>query len=494
MSENKYEIISGLAVEIQKSIPIEKVIGDTIPLKKRGAHYMGLCPFHPDEHLGSFLVTPGKNIWYCFAEEIGGGAVEYIKRYYGIRYTEAVLRLSLQYGLITEREHDRLNGKRYDPKLIKKIQAKTKVDLREMKEAYPKASPDLISEVYSIMAKVCSLDDDDRQYLRKERHLSDISCADYFSMPSVNENVVDKILLYVQEKVSKKLFGLEWDECNEAEKAKINGSQTVQDLRANIKYVPGFYEDEEGNILFITYIGIGFLVRNLDGRPVGIQIRKKSVKENEARYVWFSSNFAHEREGYKGGASAGSPGGIVFPSHTKWQIIKADKRKLTRYMKKVYVTEGKFKAEKIAEEMQAPVIYVSGVSTWKSITYMIEEFKQHGLDCIHVAFDADMMGNPAVHGQLASFCGWCHKYGIITYLTVWKKEYGKGFDDLANENPDYQDKIRYIGFHQFEAGWEKALDECLEKYNISQIRELDVTQRGPFTAELQSLVEESCGL
>ncbi|MEI9909148.1 MAG: CHC2 zinc finger domain-containing protein [Bacteroidota bacterium] len=56
--------------QILGRIDIISVIGDFIKLKKRGASYLGLCPFH-NEKTPSFTVSPAKEIYKCF----GCGAV-----------------------------------------------------------------------------------------------------------------------------------------------------------------------------------------------------------------------------------------------------------------------------------------------------------------------------------------------------------------------------------------------------------------------------------
>ena len=70
MEQRKVEFIEQMLNEVHM-IPINEVVGSVVPLVQRGRHYMGLCPFHPDHRLGSFVVTPDKNIWQCFAEGIG---------------------------------------------------------------------------------------------------------------------------------------------------------------------------------------------------------------------------------------------------------------------------------------------------------------------------------------------------------------------------------------------------------------------------------------
>ena len=48
---------------ILETAKIEEVVGDFIDLKKKGVRYLGLCPFHQDRHIGSFVVYPKGNCY-----------------------------------------------------------------------------------------------------------------------------------------------------------------------------------------------------------------------------------------------------------------------------------------------------------------------------------------------------------------------------------------------------------------------------------------------
>ena len=65
---------------IQDAARIVDVVSDFITLRKRGANYVGLCPFH-DDHSPSFYVSPAKNICKCFACGEGGAPVHFIMKH-----------------------------------------------------------------------------------------------------------------------------------------------------------------------------------------------------------------------------------------------------------------------------------------------------------------------------------------------------------------------------------------------------------------------------
>jgi DNA primase len=50
---------------------------------------MGLCPLHPD-HQPSFLVDPGKNLFYCYGCRRGGDVIRFVELYYDVRFGEAM--------------------------------------------------------------------------------------------------------------------------------------------------------------------------------------------------------------------------------------------------------------------------------------------------------------------------------------------------------------------------------------------------------------------
>jgi DNA primase len=83
---------------------IEEVVGEFITLKKRGANYLGLCPFH-GEKTPSFTVSPAKGIYKCFGCGKAGTSVNFIMDSQQLSYPEALRWLAKKYGIeIVERE------------------------------------------------------------------------------------------------------------------------------------------------------------------------------------------------------------------------------------------------------------------------------------------------------------------------------------------------------------------------------------------------------
>lgn len=83
---------------------IVEVVSDFVSLKRRGANYVGLCPFHSDRS-PSFYVSKSKGICKCFSCGKGGSAVGFIMEHEQLSYGEALRWLAGKYGIeIKERE------------------------------------------------------------------------------------------------------------------------------------------------------------------------------------------------------------------------------------------------------------------------------------------------------------------------------------------------------------------------------------------------------
>ena len=77
---------------------VVEVVGRYVPLKKGGANYMGLCPFH-GEKSPSFSVSPTKQFFHCFGCGKNGNAIGFLMEHAGMTFIEAVKDLAQSYGL-----------------------------------------------------------------------------------------------------------------------------------------------------------------------------------------------------------------------------------------------------------------------------------------------------------------------------------------------------------------------------------------------------------
>ena len=87
--------------KIKEAAQIVDVVSDFVTLKKSGANYKGLCPFH-DDRTPSFMVSPAKNYCKCFACGKGGNPIGFIMEHEQMSYPDALRYLAKKYGIQVE--------------------------------------------------------------------------------------------------------------------------------------------------------------------------------------------------------------------------------------------------------------------------------------------------------------------------------------------------------------------------------------------------------
>lgn len=99
-------LISPQVIEqVRAASDIVEVINGYFPLKRAGANFVALCPFHK-EKTPSFNVNPQKQIFYCFGCHKGGDVITFIREYENLSFLEAVKRLAERASIPLEFEHD----------------------------------------------------------------------------------------------------------------------------------------------------------------------------------------------------------------------------------------------------------------------------------------------------------------------------------------------------------------------------------------------------
>jgi DNA primase len=79
--------------QIRNASDIVDVIGAALPLKRAGANFTALCPFHKEKS-PSFNVNPQKQIFHCFGCHKGGDVFTFVREYENLSFVEAVKRLA----------------------------------------------------------------------------------------------------------------------------------------------------------------------------------------------------------------------------------------------------------------------------------------------------------------------------------------------------------------------------------------------------------------
>jgi DNA primase len=84
--------------ELLARADVVEIVGRYVQLKKGGANFMGLCPFH-SEKSPSFSVSPTKQFYHCFGCGKNGNAISFLMEHAGMNFVEAVKDLAQQYGM-----------------------------------------------------------------------------------------------------------------------------------------------------------------------------------------------------------------------------------------------------------------------------------------------------------------------------------------------------------------------------------------------------------
>ena len=94
MQESREEIVA----RVKERADIVQIIGEHVDLKKSGARFLGLCPFH-GEKTPSFSVHPGQQFFYCFGCGESGDVFSYYMKYNNLDFPSALKELAARYGI-----------------------------------------------------------------------------------------------------------------------------------------------------------------------------------------------------------------------------------------------------------------------------------------------------------------------------------------------------------------------------------------------------------
>src|SRR6266496_1622415 len=89
--------------QIRAASDIVDVVGSYLPLKRAGANWVALCPFHKEKS-PSFNVNPQRQIFHCFGCHKGGDVFTFVKEFENVTFPEAVERLAARAHIPVEYE------------------------------------------------------------------------------------------------------------------------------------------------------------------------------------------------------------------------------------------------------------------------------------------------------------------------------------------------------------------------------------------------------
>ncbi|MFN8164019.1 MAG: DNA primase [Solirubrobacterales bacterium] len=114
---------------VKQTADIVEVISAHTDLRRQGARWVGLCPFH-EERTPSFSVEPQEKLYHCFGCGVGGDVIKFVEEKEGLGFAEAVELLADRYGVELERERE-------DPRTEAKRQRRRRLEqLLERAAAY----------------------------------------------------------------------------------------------------------------------------------------------------------------------------------------------------------------------------------------------------------------------------------------------------------------------------------------------------------------------
>ncbi|MGN1056541.1 MAG: DNA primase [Comamonas sp.] len=114
--------------ELLARVDVVDVVGRYVQLKKGGANFMGLCPFH-GEKSPSFSVSPSKQFFHCFGCGKNGNAIGFLMEHTGMGFVEAVHDLAGQVGMVVPQ--DELSPQERQRQVAAKVKQATLNDVLE---------------------------------------------------------------------------------------------------------------------------------------------------------------------------------------------------------------------------------------------------------------------------------------------------------------------------------------------------------------------------
>ena len=411
------------------ALPIKEVLeGVGCVFSGVGPNLKTISPLRPSGSLGSFNINLPANIFHDWKLDVVGGPVKFYMELYGISFVDAVKRLAKDYGLGSF--SGRISND-IEKKILTVPTAKKSLNIETM------------NTVYQIFLDMLTLSEEDAALL-KVRGFTD-----------------DEIVKYGFKTFPRRLLGLR----NDLE-AKVKEAFGTSDA---LFEVPGFFKKEGEPFSFGYQSGIIIPCRNYEGKIVGLQIRKRDPKADN-KYVWFSSAYCLKDDAdnnyVRDGLSPGSPICYeqgIFPSN-----------------KKVFITEGFFKAVAIRKQYGMSAISIQGVTNWRPIMQTIRGLQKQfpKFSGVIIAYDSDMCYNFNVLTQAAKLGAELESNGISVEYALWDyTEETKGIDDLISEFGDIRPYLRMKSFDTFNQGVEKlsqvvdakSTDEAVKKAYIENV-------------------------
>lgn len=103
---------------LKQRLDIVDVVGHYLELKKNGANYKCVCPFHNDSN-PSLVISPSKQIYHCFSCGAGGDSIKFVMEYEKLTYPEAIEKLANFYNFSLSYTNEK--GATQDKRLLENL-------------------------------------------------------------------------------------------------------------------------------------------------------------------------------------------------------------------------------------------------------------------------------------------------------------------------------------------------------------------------------------
>ncbi len=103
---------------LRQRVDLVEVLNTHLDLKKAGAAYKGLCPFH-DEKTPSFMVQKGDTHYHCYGCGAHGDAIQFMIEYQKLSFSDAIENLAQRFGVILETVDNNFEKKGHSKARIK---------------------------------------------------------------------------------------------------------------------------------------------------------------------------------------------------------------------------------------------------------------------------------------------------------------------------------------------------------------------------------------
>ena len=108
--------------KLKNQIDIVDIIEHFVPVKKMGANYKCVCPFHDDKN-PSMSISQSKQIFHCFACKAGGDAIKFVMDYEKLTYPEAIERIASLVNFSLEYTSDKVPTQKENKHILEKANA-----------------------------------------------------------------------------------------------------------------------------------------------------------------------------------------------------------------------------------------------------------------------------------------------------------------------------------------------------------------------------------